>query len=182
MGSLGGSEVLALAAQALFSHPLLYRLPASIPVLKLGEMVYHSAGEPRSISATAAAILPWALRMDADEIKQRRSRAQLLQSRMAGAGAGAFRAIRPVTGGEPGYLRFALLDAVGNASPDARLGAVRGYPLTLDQHDQLRPILARGESSGPGAQDLRDRLFTVPTHSAIGKRDVEALAAWLIQT
>jgi hypothetical protein len=57
---------------------------------------------------------------------------------------------------------------------------MRGYPLTLDQHEQLAPILAAGERAGRGAQQLRDRLFTAPTHSRVTARDVVRFERWLV--
>jgi hypothetical protein len=84
-----------------------------------------------------------------------------------------------VLGGEPGFLRLPFLDAIGDAAPNASIGAMRGYPLTLDQHDQLRPILAAGERAGSGAQRLRDRLFTAPTHSRVSNADVRRFQQWV---
>jgi hypothetical protein len=60
-GSRGGMEVLSLAAQRVLSHPYLYAVPASVPGLKLGEMVYRRPHEPRAMSAASAAILRWTL-------------------------------------------------------------------------------------------------------------------------
>jgi hypothetical protein len=63
--------------------------------------------------------------------------------------------------------------------PCADLGVLRGYPLTLEQHPQLRPLLLPGERAGKGAQFLRDRLFTAPTHSHVDQSDLGLLAEWL---
>jgi hypothetical protein len=43
---------------------------------------------------------------------------------------------------------------------------------------QLRPILADGENAGRGAQCLRDRLFTAPTHSRVSAADVGRFQRW----
>ena len=172
----GARQVVNLAAQWILTNPLLYRLPASIPALRLGEMVYHPAGEPRRISAGAKAILPTALSMDDTEMASRRLRAlELLICLKQAAG---LRAVRSVEGGEPGYLRFACIDSGGAKVPAPSLGVLRGYPLTLEQHEQLKANLIPGERSGKGATFLRDRLFTLPTHSRIGSDDLASLAAW----
>jgi hypothetical protein len=84
-----------------------------------------------------------------------------------------------VRGGEGGFLRLAFLDTSGDARPNESIGVMRGYPLTLDQHEQLAPILASGEMAGRGAQRLRDRLFTAPTHSRVTESDVGRFARWL---
>ena len=172
-----GREVAALAAQWLLARPSLYRVPASIPALKLGEMVYRAAGEPRSISTTAAAILPAALQMDPAEVRTRAAHASALLTHAEGGTH--LRAVVPLEHGRSGYLRFAVLDNVGGVSARPGLGVVRGYPQTLAQHAELQPILAGGERAGTGADLLRDRLLTLPTHSRVGRSDLERLRRWI---
>jgi perosamine synthetase len=174
----GGLEIGALGAQWLLSHPLLYRLPASVTALKLGEMVYHPPKQPRAMPTSAAAMLFSALRMDDSEIEIRRARANDLLSRINGSGR--IVPIRSVAGGGSGFLRFAVTDRSGRLVANAPLGVVRGYPLTLEQHEQLQPMLATGEKAGKGSVLLRDRLFTMPTHSRVGFRDEARLQAWLV--
>ena len=175
----GGSlEMMALAAQSLFAHPSMYRLPASIPALKLGEMVYHPPTQPRPMAAAAAAILPSALRMDAREVEYRRARAKDLLSLVTESNDVV--PMHPIAGGESGFLRLALLDAGGQKVPRATIGAVRGYPMTLEEHPQLRPLLIPGERAGKGSEILRDRLFTLPTHSRVNRSDLTRLEKWLI--
>jgi dTDP-4-amino-4,6-dideoxygalactose transaminase len=177
-GSPGTREVVALAAQWLLARSELYRFPASIPALKLGEMIFRAASEPRSISAAAAAILPFALRMEDQELSHRRARAKELLA-MLRQTSGRLAPVHSVPGGEAGFLRLAFLDTIGDIRPNESVGAMRGYPLTLDQHKQLRPILAAGESAGAGAQRLRDRLFTAATHSRVSAADVGRFQQWL---
>lgn len=174
----GGQEIGALTAQWLLSHPLLYRLPASVPALKLGEMIYHPPTEPRAMPTAAAAMLSSVLRMDDGEIDIRRARADMLSSRINGSGR--IVPIRPVAGGGSGFLRFALTGMTGTLAANASLGVHRGYPLTLEQHEQLQPMLAMGERAGKGSELLRDRLFTLPTHSRVGLRDQARLQDWIV--
>jgi len=175
--SAGGREVMRLAAQSLLAHPSMYRLPASIPALRLGEMVYHPPTEPRPMAAAAAAILRSALNMDEQEVEYRRGRAKEVLSLIAESHAIA--PVHPIVGGESGFLRLALLDTTGQRLPSAAIGALRGYPMTLDQHPQLQPMLLAGERAGKGSEILRDRLFTVPTHSRVNRSDLNRLAKWL---
>lgn len=174
----GGREVLSLAAQRILSQPFLYRLPSSIPALKLGEMVYHPPTEPAAMSDTAAAMLPGALALDAAEVSVRRERAALLSAARHGS---RFSLVRGVPGSVPGYLRLAMVDTAGNARLPRSLGVMRGYPLTLEDHVQLRNNLAPMERAGSGAAWLRDKLFTLPTHSRASTRDLGQLLAWLQQ-
>jgi hypothetical protein len=178
-GSRGAREIVALSAQWLLARSELYRFPASVPALKLGAMTYRAATEPRSISAAAAAILPIALQMEARELAHRRLRATELNTLLRRNGS-ALLPIQCIPGGEGGFLRLAFLDMSGDARPNDSIGVMRGYPLTLDQHEELAPILAVGETGGRGAQRLRDRLFTAPTHSRVTARDVGRFARWLV--
>jgi dTDP-4-amino-4,6-dideoxygalactose transaminase len=176
-GSRGGVDVLKLAAQRVLSHPSLYRLPASIPALKLGEMVYRPPQSPCSMSLASAAVLRSTLGLDEQEVSSRRARAKDLISRLQDT-SGVMPA-RAIAGGESGFLRLALLDAVGGRARHPDLGALPGYPMTLDQHVQLKPLLLSGERAGKGAEALRDRLFTVPTHSRVSQFDIDRIWAWL---
>jgi len=174
----GGREIGALTAQWLLSHPVVYRFPASVPTLRLGEMVYHPPKEPAAMPAAAAAMLRSVLRIDDREIEIRRARANDLLSCINGSGRIA--PIHPVAGGGSGFLRFALSDMTGRLAASAALGVHRGYPLTLEQHEQLQPVLATREKAGKGSELLRDRLFTLPTHSRVGTRDLARLQDWLV--
>jgi dTDP-4-amino-4,6-dideoxygalactose transaminase len=176
-GSRGTMEVLTLAAQRLLSHPYLYVFPASVPGLKLGEMVYHSPRPPRAMSAASAGILRRTLELETQEVSSRRARAKDLLTRVREIPD--VTAVRPIPGGESGFLRLALIDSAGTRMPRADLGALRGYPMTLDQHPQLRPLLLPGERAGKGSQFLRDRLFTVPTHSGVAQSDLASVSDWL---
>lgn len=175
--SSGGIAVLTLAAQSLLAHPSLYRVPASIPALRLGEMVFRPPTEPRPMSAAAAAILSSALKFDEREVQHRRARAKTLLERVAVSDS--VTAVRPVEGGESGFLRLALLDKSGRRTPQASIGALRGYPMTLEQHPQLQPLLLRGERAGRGSEILRDNLFTLPTHSHVHHSDLTRIQEWL---
>lgn len=173
----GGREIVALAGQWLFARPLLYRLPATIPALKLGEMVYRPPQQPRAMRLTSVEILRTALQMDPGEVHARCERASDLLSRIHGMSR--LRPIRAIAGGKPGFLRLAMVDDGGDAAPRVTMGAIRGYPLTLDQHRELRSLLAPGERAGNGSVFLRDHLFTVPTHSRVANADAWRLTEWI---
>lgn len=169
--SRGMKDVLALTAQWALARPKFYRLPAFIPGLHLGDMIFQPATEPSAISAAAAAMLLKSVRGEDRELSHRRARAGDLMDVLAQTRGRAV-PIRPIAGGESGFLRFAFVDGDGDLAPRQSLGVVRGYPLTLDQHVQLRPLLEPGELAGNGACRLRDRLFTAPTHSRVSVADV----------
>jgi len=176
--SRGGVTILSLAAQRVLSHPSLYRLPSSIPGLRLGEMVYHAPHTPRAMSGASAGVLRWTLGLEEREVAGRRERARDVLSHMHDVPNVA--PVRPISGAEPGFLRLAFLDSDGTRLSHPDLGALRGYPMTLDEHPQLRALLLPGERAGKGSQFLRDRLFTVPTHSRVDQAFFAGLAEWLM--
>jgi hypothetical protein len=175
--SLGGRELIFLSALKMLAHPLLYRIPSSIPGLRLGEMIFHPPKTPRAMSATGKALLQTAIEMDEAEIAKRRARARgiLAEVRLRKG----LSPVRVVAGGEAGYLRLALLDSTRSTSHQRTLGMAWGYPITLDEQIQLRPILLPMERAGKGSMQLRDRLFTLPTHSGVTDADASRLVAWL---
>src|SRR5206468_5084011 len=71
----GWGDLTRAAAQWVLGRPLLYGVPAAIPGLHLGEMVYHPAGEPKAMSRAAGAVVRAALRLDHNEIACRRKHA-----------------------------------------------------------------------------------------------------------
>jgi hypothetical protein len=125
----------------------------------------------------AAGMLCAVLRKEDSEIEIRRGRANNLLSRINGSPR--IVPIHPVAGGRSGFLRLAVTDRTGGLAARPPIGVLRGYPLTLEEHEQLQPLLAPGERAGKGAVLLRDRLLTLPTHSRVGSRDQARLQDWL---
>jgi dTDP-4-amino-4,6-dideoxygalactose transaminase len=163
----------ATAAHWALGRPGLYALPTSLPFLKLGEMVYHPAGDPTSPSAASAALAAAAL-AGADAAACARA---AVAERLALAVPAPARVVPPA-GAAPGWLRYPV--RLGQArAPEPALGILRSYPLTLEQHVPLRGLLHLGERAGPGAAELRDALLTLPTHHHVTQGDVARLVAWL---
>jgi hypothetical protein len=129
------------------------------------------------MAAAAAVILGSALRMDEREVQYRRARAKEMLSLIAESHAVA--PVHPIAEGESGYLRLALVDIGNHRLPHPAIGVLRGYPMTLEEHPQLRPMLLTGERGGKGSDLLRDRLFTLPTHSRVNRADLTRLVKWL---
>jgi len=173
----GAMDVVKLAAQWTLARSSMYAVPASVPFLKLGEMVYHPAHEPRAPTAASLRIAAAALDNDSREVMARRERARQFHE-AARKGERAV-PIAPVAGGEAGYLRFAITTSAERAVARPDLGAVRAYPVTLDQHEATAQVLVSGEHAEPGAATLRDRLLTLPTHSRVSGADAQRLIAWL---
>lgn len=170
----GWSALGVTAAQWLLARPSLYGIPASVPRLRLGETVYRPAGEPRPIPASCAGLAAAALQRA--DVEARRREAVAAAVRHAAGNVHAT-GIASVPGGHPGYLRLPVRRPGADAEPS--LGVLRGYPATLDEYFVARRLLHAGEVSGPGSRELRDALFTAPTHHHVRREDVARIAAWL---
>lgn len=176
----GGAEVASAIVQWALGRPAVYAIPASIPWLHLGEMVYRPAHEPTGLSRSAATMVIDSL---ANEQGERAARVQKGAALYAMAnGVPSLSAAHPIPGGESGYLRFAVLDRSGRRSPAPRLGVMRGYPLGLREQRELEASLLPGQPRTPGADELSRSLFTLPTHFDVTRRDVRALQRWMIGT
>lgn len=176
-----GWRDLGLAAgQWAFGGPALYSIPASIPALGLGQTVYRPAGEPGPLSRGAAALVARGLaQVDADR-ESRARRAAWYTQRLAGRSGVDL--VQPLTGSQPGYLRFPILrdkgkGVRGDAAP--HLGIVRTYPRPLDEEPAIASVLESGEPAMRGARALCERLLTLPTHAAVHGSEVEHVVAWV---
>lgn len=173
----GAREVAVAAALWALGRPALYSLPSAIPGLHLGETIYHSAHEPRAMSAAAAAVLQHVWGSTEQHTAVRRRNATALEAALASAPE--LRACRPVRGAAAGYLRLPVLDG-NRRSPAPRLGIVRGYPRPLSEQRELRDSLHRDNPEPlPGARELARSLFTLPTHHMVNSGDLDRMRAWL---
>jgi len=171
----GTRAIAGLAAQLVLGAPALYAIPASIPALRLGEMVYREAGVPDGMPAPVISMLRHAIRAAPRDVERRRRHAARLREEARRCGV---RPIRPIAGSIPGYLRLPVLGGPQHA-PAPGLGVMRGYPLTLADMGELQPLLASGQHPTPGAAELRDRLITLPTHSRVSAGDLDRICRWM---
>jgi dTDP-4-amino-4,6-dideoxygalactose transaminase len=173
----GWSTLLKTTMQWALGRPSIYALPAAIPWLHLGEMVYHPAKEPTAMSAASVSLLESALEMERADLETRRRVAVLLTD--AASNARDLRTIRPISGTLPGHLRFPVLDLDGRRILRDDLGVTRPYPTPVGDQVEMQPALARGEPPMPGASDLARSLRTLPTHRFVTQSDISALDAWM---
>ncbi len=180
--------VLSMAQWGL-GRPWLFGLPSSIPALALGETHYKEPSAPSGMTAFSAAA---AAALDSDarsEIEPRRAWAAAWREILDAGGRGsptAFGVPRPLEGGASSYLRFPVLltDPGRGLSSLLRMGrpfgVAAGYPEPLPSLPALRHALARPDApSPPGATELAARLFTLPTHSRVTRRDVRGVTLLL---
>lgn len=173
----GGRELTVALGQWLLGRPALYRIPASLPFLALGETTYRP---PRPVQpmATAAAELRLRTPDALEEEEAARRRRTAAAYREALRDVDGVQTVRPVDGAHSGALRFPLLlDRPTGGHPP--LGIMPGYPTLLDEIEAFRPFLAEGNEATPGAARLRDRLVTLPTHGRLRTGDLDAVVAWV---
>jgi hypothetical protein len=172
----GWANIATAAAQWLLGRPSVYALPAAIPWLNLGDMVYRRAEEPSTMSAAAAALVRHAWTDAGRELATRRRHAARLEDEAART-RGLLSTMR-LRGARAGYLRLAARDTAGRSARPA-LGIMPAYPRTLAEQSELAPCLHAGERSPAGAIELRRTLFTLPTHGALIEADLRRIGAWI---
>jgi dTDP-4-amino-4,6-dideoxygalactose transaminase len=172
----GWSGLAATAMQWALGRPSLYALPAMLPFLHLGEMIYRDAGEPSGISTASRSMIESALALERADVAVRRANAAALEG--AAKAAGGVDTIRPIDGAQPGHLRYPIRNVEGRAF-DSRIGIVRPYPRTLMEEPHLQRVLEPGEPPTPGAHELARTLVTLPTHRFISASDLAGLTNWI---
>lgn len=172
----GWSDLANAGAQWLLGRPGLYGIPASLPWLHLGEMVYRPVGEPRVMSTGAVALVWHSLAASQRETEVRRQRARHLEG--VASGAVGVAPVRPLAHAVPGYLRLPVRETAGRRAAPS-LGIVRAYPRSLSEQPELAPQLHAGERSGTGCAALTRTLFTLPTHGALTDDDVQHVRHWI---
>lgn len=161
-------------AQWCLGRPSLYAIPLAIPALRLGEMIYTPAGEPRALSASSAALVPEALASGARASIGRRARSERILSHLSGEA----HPVQPIPAAVSGALRLPVLLPSGTRN-NARLGALRPYPVALCDHEAgagqlVHPIVSTG-----GSRELANRLFSLPVHEQVRSSDEHDLLAWV---
>ena len=173
-----------LMTYSMFIRPRLYWIPASLPFLGLGETIYEEDFEMSKLSAVqtvAGAVIFESI------LYFHTMRAENAQE-LAGAvlGLGKFEVPGWDANHCPPYLRLPVM-APNRESRDRAIAELREagvvatkmYPSTLRQIPGIEAHLASPESEFPGAQQLVDRLFTLPTHPFLTDQDFDNIVACL---
>ena len=174
-------DVVALLGQWALARPSLYRLPASLPFLGLGETIYRAPHPPTTPTSFALGVLVSTLTLADQESEKRRQNS----ARLSRALPVSCTPIGPsVPGSVSGCLRLPFIASADwihrLESPAAkRLGIARGYPLALVDLPGFANRAHPTAGDWRGGRLLAARLFTLPTHSALRERDLEALQRWL---
>ena len=171
-----------LAAQWALGRPAWYGIPRALPGLRLGETVYRDPTPPRPMTLTAAACIAATRGAAVVEGGTRRIEAAAI---LDAVGSGSrVRAVRPIPGATPGYLRLPIrladgLGGFGRPMEAIRLGLAPSYPSVLPALREVRPWVDDATSRWPGGEELVRTLHTAPTHSLVTKREQAKLISLL---
>lgn len=155
-----------------FIHPLLYWLPAGLPFLRLGETVFDTDFPIcRMDEVRAHQLQGWEQRL-AQANQERTARAGWL---IEGLDLDR-RGIKPMTGKEAIYLRLPVMvrdremkELICRQSREVGAGLSPSYPATLQEIPELVGRLVSRKCAG--AQEVVDRLVTLPTHQFVAEVD-----------
>jgi perosamine synthetase len=175
------SAVLGLVAQWGLGRPSLYRIPRSLPFLRLGETTYHEPRPPTSITRAAAAAALRSRHRSSLETSVRRINAQYVLSRVRAAAVQPFHMEGDAA---PGYLRLPLrvrrgLSGFKSQQRAGELGIGPGYPSTLAKLAPVAERMRGRQRSWPGADSLVRELVTIPTHSHVTRADLDDIVAMI---
>jgi dTDP-4-amino-4,6-dideoxygalactose transaminase len=179
-GLAGAADLMRLAAQWLLARPAIYGIPSALPFLGLGQTPYHPPHAPRGAARIQGAVLDRTLTLEPGEAAVRRANAARLIA--AATRSGQWHVPRVPQGAAPSWLRLPVLPA-GRSRPAVdrarRLGIMPGYPRALADLRGFGGRVINADWGFPGARALAERLITLPTHSRLRERDLEALETWL---
>ena len=174
------ATAVASAAQWLMARPAIYGLPYALPMLHLGETMYHPPQAEEGMTRTAAVLALATERASRLSVEERRRAADRVRA-LASAGDVPIRPISLSPESCPGYLRFPCLSPPEGLDHRrlrglGRYGVETGYPTTLAELPAVSRRLARpGAPHFPGAEILARQLITLPTHTLAGERDWSAI-------
>ena len=164
-----GKALIQQLVMKIFMHPNLYWLPAGISSLRLGETIFYRDFVLSRLSGVKAGVLrTWRVRlMRANRIRREGGAAYRRELRMA---TGAGEAVP--------YLRFPVLarDREMRDSIYSRVkkyGVSLLYPAPINEIEEIREQFY--DDIFPIAKDISERLFLMPTHALLTKKDRMAI-------
>ncbi|UCD63469.1 MAG: DegT/DnrJ/EryC1/StrS family aminotransferase [Candidatus Zixiibacteriota bacterium] len=176
-----------VAAVSLLLRPRLFWLPARMPLLKLGETVFDPEFDAARMTNFQTALLGTVYR-HLDRLNDaRRENARMLAEKIAPLNR------YDIPGYErtdcPAYLRLPVLardrenrDRLVTALKAAGISASTMYPSTIRRIPGIEKHLASACDSFNGAQQVVDRLLTLPTHAYVSDSDIDRMVSILAGT
>ncbi|UCG61167.1 MAG: DegT/DnrJ/EryC1/StrS family aminotransferase [Candidatus Zixiibacteriota bacterium] len=169
---------------SLFLHPPLFWIPAGMPFLRLGETVFDTEFNVARLSPFQVALTETVFdRLEGFNERRRSNSRRLIDI------------IRSYTGYEipgatetdhPTYLRLPVLtegpeirDRLIRVLRKSGISASSMYPSAIHRIPALKKHLAPAGNKFPGADQVVDRLVTLPTHPYLTEKDMGRIVATL---
>ena len=183
MASTPVRDVIATVVQSVFARRSLFWIPASLPILGLGETRYRGAMPIRGMSVFATCVLRHTATPALVESFFRRRNAKRMSPRVLG---GRLLGLDSSPSTTPALLRLPMLrytEHGGSASGVMkRVGAMPGYPRALPDLPGFGGRQTATKSEFGGARALAARLVTLPVHGELTDRDIDAIVDWTDQS
>jgi len=169
---------------ALFLPPHRFAIAERMPFVRLGESKFSPIFDVAGLSAFQAALAAAALDEQAAVTAKRRANAGILLQALRDLPD--LEPVQPVKNAEPIYLRLpirtprpAARDLLYHSLAARGLGVSRMYPSAITAISELRTHLAANVLPCPEAERVAASLVTLPTHSLVESRDLEAMIGCL---
>jgi perosamine synthetase len=170
-------QVLAYRA---FLSPSLYWIPNSLPFLKLGTTEFAPDFPVSSLPTLSSALFPYLMERLPWLHEARRANARIIAESLRGNAS--FSMPRPSEDSQAGYLRFPVLAADEESRnravfelQKAGIGASAFYPAAICDIPGLASYGNGRFHHCPEAESLARRLFTLPTHPLVSKKDLSRM-------
>ena len=187
LDAAGGRTRPSLVSTAawLLGRPALYRFPASVPQLGLGQTIYHDPVPPSTISVFSADLATRTEDAAFEVMPERRKCANRWSDaiRAADPSEQNIRLCAPLGALESAScLRLPVRLMNPSSSEDhwkklRRFGVESGYPRALPELDQVKPLVTNSDERFPGAETLASELVTLPTHHWVRDADIAGALA-----
>ncbi len=175
-----GAALARAVASDLLANPWLFRAPARVPVLGVGDTTYHPPRTVKGMPPRMVSLLLAALRGEATELADRRARERALLDAIEKESLPGVQL--PTRAPEGGALRAPILLApwfVATRPILPALGVVRSYPRTLLEYGEFHQHIVHSGRMLPGARRLAAETYTAPTHCHVRHKDLLAIASML---
>ena len=172
--------LIQMLTYTIFLRPRLYWIPKSLPFLRLGTTEYSPDFAVTDLPVMVRRLLPQLLPTLAENNQARARNAALLSTGLAASPD--FKIPQPAPECTPNYVRFPLIARDRTLRARALellesegLGASPFYPGAICDIPGVEPHMAPRRFHRPMAEDVSQRLLTLPTHSLVRHEDINKM-------
>jgi dTDP-4-amino-4,6-dideoxygalactose transaminase len=170
---------------AIMMRPWLYWIPDRLPFLELGKTAYDENFSVKSLSKLQLAAGPIIYSKFSQITKTRYENANALAHKIVALGSFS------VPGWREGlnipFIRLPIL-AMNSHTRDKAIARLRRkgiaasgmYPSAIDKIPLIGKHLVNPDDKFPGAGQVAERLFTLPTHSYLNSKDISTIISCLV--